>query len=102
MSRSKKGDGTDDEEDGAEDAEKKKLRKGLEGAILTEKPNVRWSDVAGLDLAKQALQEAVILPIKFPHLFTGIFFDTCAYRRLIRRKTYALAGYSLVRTTWYG
>ena len=36
-----------------------------------EKPNVQWSDVAGLDSAKEALKEAVILPIKFPHLFTG-------------------------------
>jgi vacuolar protein-sorting-associated protein 4 len=32
---------------------------------------VHWSDVAGLIAAKEALQEAVILPIKFPHLFVG-------------------------------
>jgi vacuolar protein-sorting-associated protein 4 len=38
---------------------------------LTEKPNVHWEDIAGLDGAKSALQEAVILPIKFPQLFTG-------------------------------
>ena len=36
-----------------------------------EKPNVKRSDVAGLDTAKESLKEAVILPIKFPHLFTG-------------------------------
>lgn len=32
---------------------------------------MKWSDVAGLEGAKEALKEAVILPIKFPHLFTG-------------------------------
>ena len=41
------------------------------GAIVMEKPNVSWDDVAGLEGAKEALKEAVILPIKFPHLFTG-------------------------------
>lgn len=39
--------------------------------LVIEKPHVKWSDVAGLDGAKEALKEAVILPIKFPHLFTG-------------------------------
>lgn len=58
-------------DDDDEDAESKKLRGALAGAILTDKPNVRWEDVAGLQGAKEALQEAVILPIKFPSLFTG-------------------------------
>uniref|UniRef100_A0A4W6DDB2 vesicle-fusing ATPase n=1 Tax=Lates calcarifer TaxID=8187 RepID=A0A4W6DDB2_LATCA len=40
-------------------------------AIVMEKPNIKWNDVAGLEGAKEALKEAVILPIKFPHLFTG-------------------------------
>lgn len=57
------------EEDG--DADAKKLRAGLESAILTETPNIKWDDVAGLEGAKASLKEAVILPIKFPHLFTG-------------------------------
>lgn len=39
-----------------------------------EKPNIKWNDVAGLEGAKEALKEAVILPIKFPHLFTGIIY----------------------------
>ncbi|GIL68455.1 hypothetical protein Vafri_21726 [Volvox africanus] len=51
--------------------EKEKLKAGLTGAILTEKPNVRWDDVAGLEGAKEALKEAVILPVKFPQFFTG-------------------------------
>ncbi|KAL9974370.1 hypothetical protein ACROYT_G011394 [Oculina patagonica] len=63
-----KEDSSGDEDD---DAETKKLRGQLNSAIVMEKPNVQWSDVAGLDSAKEALKEAVILPIKFPHLFTG-------------------------------
>lgn len=54
-----------------DDAETKKLRGALNGAILAETPNVSWDDVAGLEGAKESLKEAVILPIKFPHLFTG-------------------------------
>jgi vacuolar protein-sorting-associated protein 4 len=49
----------------------KKLRAGLTSAILVDKPDIRWDDVAGLEAAKESLKEAVILPIKFPHLFTG-------------------------------
>merc|ERR1712088_1201421 len=60
--------GNSDDDD---DPEKKKMQSKLEGAIVMEKPNVSWSDVAGLESAKEALKEAVILPIKFPHLFTG-------------------------------
>lgn len=54
-----------------EDKEKKLLLSRLEGAIVVEKPAVKWSDVAGLEAAKDALKEAVILPIRFPQLFTG-------------------------------
>jgi vacuolar protein-sorting-associated protein 4 len=36
-----------------------------------DKPDVKWDDVAGLEAAKESLKEAVVLPIKFPHLFTG-------------------------------
>lgn len=65
----KKSDSGDSDTDS--DPEKKKLQSKLEGAIIIEKPDVKWSDVAGLDGAKEALKEAVILPIRFPHLFTG-------------------------------
>ena len=65
------GGGGKGKEDDEVDPESKKLRNALAGAILQDKPNIRWEDVAGLEGAKEALKEAVILPIKFPHLFTG-------------------------------
>jgi vacuolar protein-sorting-associated protein 4 len=65
-------DGADGEGGGeALDEDSKKLRSALAGAILQERPNVSWDDVAGLEGAKEALKEAVLLPIKFPHLFQG-------------------------------
>ncbi|UYV76019.1 VPS4A [Cordylochernes scorpioides] len=67
---SRKGADNNSESD-EEDPDKKKLISQLEGAIIMEKPNVKWSDIAGLEAAKEALKEAVIMPIKFPHLFTG-------------------------------
>mmetsp|Transcript_25737 Transcript_25737/g.64732 ORF Transcript_25737/g.64732 Transcript_25737/m.64732 type:complete len:614 (+) Transcript_25737:313-2154(+) len=54
-----------------EDADLEKLKNSLGGVILEEKPNVKWDDVAGLEGAKDALKEAVILPIQFPQFFTG-------------------------------
>jgi len=47
------------------------MRGALTSAIISEKPNIRWDDVAGLEAAKEALKEAVILPTRFPQLFTG-------------------------------
>ena len=48
---------------------------------MSEKPNVHWDDIAGLHVAKEALKESVILPVKFPHLFTGqsVNVTTCTY-----------------------
>lgn len=61
----------DSDSDDDSDPAKKKMEAKMGGAIVAEKPNVRWDDVAGLEGAKAALKEAVILPIKFPHMFTG-------------------------------
>ena len=38
---------------------------------VPQRPGLRFSDVAGLEEAKASLAEAVIMPIQFPHLFTG-------------------------------
>ncbi|KAJ1153962.1 hypothetical protein NDU88_006720 [Pleurodeles waltl] len=40
--------------------------------IVDSGPSVKFSDIAGQDLAKQALQEIVILPSIRPELFTGL------------------------------
>lgn len=52
------------------DEEEEKLQNALSQAIVTESPNVKWSDVSGLEAAKEGLREAVVTPIKFPHWFT--------------------------------
>jgi vacuolar protein-sorting-associated protein 4 len=68
----KKGPGGGNGDGGSEnDKDRERLKGQLGGAIITEKPNVKWDDVAGLEGAKEALKEAVILPVKFPQFFTG-------------------------------
>lgn len=44
----------------------------LQRDILVQNPNVKFSDIVGLDDAKRLLKQAVSLPLKYPHLFTGI------------------------------
>ncbi|XP_056592682.1 katanin p60 ATPase-containing subunit A-like 2 isoform X2 [Triplophysa dalaica] len=40
--------------------------------IYLHNPNVRWDDIIGLEAAKRLVKEAVVYPIKYPQLFTGI------------------------------
>ncbi|XP_039856530.1 katanin p60 ATPase-containing subunit A-like 2 [Simochromis diagramma] len=40
--------------------------------IYLHSPNVRWEDIIGLEDAKRLVKEAVVYPIKYPQLFTGI------------------------------
>jgi vacuolar protein-sorting-associated protein 4 len=63
-----KGDGDSSEESSDEE---KELRAAIEGSIVTEKPTITWADVAGMEDAKQALREAVVLPMAHPELFKG-------------------------------
>jgi transitional endoplasmic reticulum ATPase len=37
--------------------------------VLVEVPNVRWSEIGGLDEVKKQLQQAVEWPLKYPDLF---------------------------------
>lgn len=69
--RPKKGPGGGGGGGNDDDKEKERLKASLNSAIISEKPNVKWDDVAGLEGAKEALKEAVILPVKFPQFFTG-------------------------------
>jgi hypothetical protein len=58
----------------------KSVDKGVDGEALKQVANeivvkgddVRWSDVAGLEGAKQALKEAVVYPFLRPDLFSGL------------------------------
>ncbi|XP_010506502.1 PREDICTED: spastin-like isoform X1 [Camelina sativa] len=49
-----------------------KLVEMINTTIVDRSPSVQWDDVAGLDGAKQALLEMVILPAKRRDLFTGL------------------------------
>ncbi|XP_045548666.1 katanin p60 ATPase-containing subunit A-like 2 isoform X5 [Salmo salar] len=40
--------------------------------IYVQDPAVRWDDIIGLQAAKRLVKEAVVYPIKYPQLFTGI------------------------------
>jgi vacuolar protein-sorting-associated protein 4 len=58
-------------EESAKQSEESAMRSRLQSAILVEKPNVHWSDVAGLAEAKRQLIQTLILPFKIPQFFTG-------------------------------
>lgn len=38
-----------------------------------ENPQVRWSEILGLEDAKRLVKEAVVYPLKYPQLFIGRF-----------------------------
>jgi SpoVK/Ycf46/Vps4 family AAA+-type ATPase len=57
--------------EGAGGDEKSKFSALMESLVVTESPCVQWSDIAGLEGAKEALKEVIIMPIRFPQLFVG-------------------------------
>lgn len=53
------------------DEKHKNVRKeSIEDTIIS-KSGITFDDIAGLQDAKQALHEAIIMPLQYPHLFTG-------------------------------
>ncbi len=70
----RRGDAQDAEADSGEvgvSSEEQELIDSISGTIVTESPKVNWEDIAGLDNVKQALREAIVLPIAKPELFVG-------------------------------
>ncbi|KAL2117576.1 hypothetical protein VTJ04DRAFT_7236 [Mycothermus thermophilus] len=51
------------------DSDNAEHKQAILSAIISSKPNVRWSDVAGLEQAKRELQRAIVFPARFPNLF---------------------------------
>ncbi|MHA1936619.1 MAG: AAA family ATPase [Candidatus Thorarchaeota archaeon] len=53
------------------DEDTRRLQEMISDTIITEKPSVTMSDVAGLAEAKQAIHDAIVAPMKHPELFHG-------------------------------
>jgi SpoVK/Ycf46/Vps4 family AAA+-type ATPase len=44
-------------------------KSSYEELIITEKPDVKWEEVIGLEAAKRAIKEAIVYPVQRPDLF---------------------------------
>jgi len=94
----KKGEG-DDEDDSKE---KSKLRGALSNAIVTEKPNIKWDDVAGLEGAKDSLKEVRFVPF---HLCVGLYIGPLVVGYLFiasRTKKVWRSAFNCVALYWHG
>lgn len=54
------------------DKEYRELAVAISRDILTRNPGVSWDSIVGLGHAKGLLKEAVVMPLKYPQLFTGL------------------------------
>lgn len=52
-------------------SEEDKARKSSIEDTILKSGNVKFDDIAGLAEAKMLLKEAIVLPLQYPHLFTG-------------------------------
>ena len=59
------------------DFELRSLGETIQRDILQTSPNVKFDDVVELHEAKRLLKEAVVMPLKYPMLFTGLLSPWC-------------------------
>ncbi|KAG2385468.1 hypothetical protein C9374_003283 [Naegleria lovaniensis] len=51
-------------------SEQQELEASIKNSIVREKPNISWDEIVGMDGPKTIVNEAIILPKRFPQLFT--------------------------------
>jgi vacuolar protein-sorting-associated protein 4 len=54
-----------------EDDDTKRLKEMIGDTIITERPDLKMDEIAGLEEAKQAIHDAILAPMKHPELFKG-------------------------------
>jgi len=52
--------------------EMKDLAINIQREIINSNPGISFKDIIGLETAKKLMKEAVLLPLKYPQLFTGL------------------------------
>jgi katanin p60 ATPase-containing subunit A1 len=49
-----------------ENADLRELAAIITRDIFVQNPDVKWTDIAGLDKSKKLIKEAIVFPIKYP------------------------------------
>lgn len=68
-------------------SELRELGAAITQDIYTSNQGVSWEDVAGLEGAKHLLREALVMPLQFPDIFTGIL---APWKVIVRRPAVCL------------